>query len=136
MVLVVATALTAECKEYWQLFICQGLLTGLSFGMIYCPIPAIVAQWFKKRRSLASGIISAGASVGGMIIPIVARKLIDLVGYIGALSVQGMAWLMDIFSFKWMMRVIALIGLFMLAIANLVRTLCRARSALAQQRCL
>ena len=122
MILVLATALTAECKEYWQLLVCQGLLTGFACGMIYCPIPAIVAQWFKKRRSLAAGIISAGSSAGGIIIPIVARNLIDLVGHVGALSVQG-AWLMDFFRFKWMMRVIALIELFMLVIANLVRIL-------------
>ena len=120
VILVVATVLTAECKEYRQLLLCQGLLTGFACGMILCPIPAICAQWFKKRRSLASGIVSAGASLGGTIIPIAARKLVELIGYVGELSVQGMR-LMDFFRFKWMMRVIALIELFMLAIANLVR---------------
>ena len=82
MTLVVATVLTAECKEYWQLLLCQGLLTGFSCGMTLCPILAIVAQWFKKRRSLAFGIVSAGASLGGTVIPIVARNLIDLIGYV------------------------------------------------------
>jgi len=82
VILVVATVLTAECKEYWQLLLCQGLLTGFACGMTLCPILAIVAQWFKKRRSLASGIVSAGASLGGTVIPIVARNLIDLVGYV------------------------------------------------------
>jgi len=80
VILVVATALTAECKEYWQFLICQGLLTGLACGMIFCPLPAITAQWFEKRRSLASGVIFAGAPLGGTIIPIVARNLVDLIG--------------------------------------------------------
>ena len=84
MILVLATALTAECKEYWQFLICQGLLTGLACGMIFCPLPAVAAQWFKKRRSLASGVIYAGASLGGIIIPIVARNLVELIGYGGA----------------------------------------------------
>ena len=79
--LVLATVLTAECKEYWQLLLCQGLLSGLACGMIFCPLSAVVAQWFKRRRSLASGIVSAGASLGGTIIPIVARNLVDLIGY-------------------------------------------------------
>ena len=57
--------------------------------MLFCPLPSIVAQWFEKRRSLASGIISAGASLGGTILPIVARILVDLVGYAGAFSAQG-----------------------------------------------
>ena len=130
VILVMATALTAECKEYWQLLICQGLLTGSACGMLFCPIPAICAQWFKKRRSLASGIITTGASLGGTVIPIVARNLVELIGYVGQSSVQGTR-LMDLFRFKWMMRVIALIELFMLAIANLVRVLCQAQPTTA-----
>ena len=86
MILVVATMLTAECKEYWQLLLCQGLLTGLASGMVFCPTHAITAQWFKKRRSLAAGVITTGASVGGTTIPIIARNLIDLVGYASASS--------------------------------------------------
>jgi len=130
VILVVATALTAECKEYWQLLLCQGLLTGFACGMILCPIPAISAQWFEKRRSLASGITATGSSLGGTIIPIAARNLVELIGYASASPVQG-TWLMDFFRFKWMMRVIALIELFMLGIANLVRVLCQAQPTLA-----
>jgi len=126
----VATALTAECKEYWQFLICQGLLTGFACGMIYCPIPAIVAQWFKKRRSLAIGLITAGASLGGTIIPIVARNLVELIGYASASSAPR-TWLMSFFRFKWMMRVIALTELLMLAIAHLVMILCQAQLILA-----
>jgi len=84
VILVVATMLAAECKEYWQFLICQGILTGFACGMIFCPMHAIVAHWFKKRRSLAVGLITAGASLGGTIIPIVARNLVDLVGYVSA----------------------------------------------------
>lgn len=101
VILVVATVLTAECKEYWQLLLCQGLLTGFCCGMIFSPIPAVASQWFKKRRALAFGIMSTGSSLGGTIIPIAASNLIEIIG------------------FKWTMRVIALIELFMLAIANL-----------------
>ena len=130
VILVVATVLTAECNEYRQLLLCQGLLTGFACGMILCPIPAICAQWFKKRRSLVSGIVSAGASLGGTVIPIVARNLVELIGYVSGSPVQG-TWLTDFFRFKWMMRVIALIELLMLAIANLVRVLCQAQPTLA-----
>jgi len=120
VILVVATVLTAECKEFWQLLLCQGLLTGFACGMIFGPLPAIVSQWFKKRRSLAFGVIAAGSSLGGTIIPIAARHLVELIGYVGAQCIQR-AWLIGFFSFKWMMRTIALIELFMLTIANLVR---------------
>ena len=89
---IAATVITAECEKFWQLLLCQGFLIGLSCGMIFGPIPAITAQWFKKRRSLAFGINATGASLGGTIIPIAARNLIELVGYVTALRLQR-AWL-------------------------------------------
>ncbi|KAF9646429.1 MFS general substrate transporter [Thelephora ganbajun] len=101
VILVVATVATAECKEFWQLLLCQGFLTGFSCGMIFGPLPTITSHWFKKRRSLAFGISATGSSLGGAIIPIASSHLIDLVG------------------FKWAMRIIALIVFFLLAVANL-----------------
>ena len=118
VVLVVATLITAECKEFWQLLLCQGFLTGLSSGMIFGPIPAITSQWFKKRRSLAFGINTSGSSLGGVLIPIAASKLIELIGHVRALCVQETR--LTFLRFKWTMRVLALMELFMLTIANLV----------------
>lgn len=80
VILVVAAVLTAECKEFWQLLLCQGILTGVACGMIFGPLPAIVSQWFKRRRSFAFGIVAVGSSIGGTILPIAASKLIGLVG--------------------------------------------------------
>ena len=82
-VLVVACVLTAECRVFWQLLLCQGILTGFACGMIFGSVPAIVSQWFEKRRSLAFGIVAVGSALGGTIIPIAARNLIELIGYVG-----------------------------------------------------
>ncbi|KAF9781198.1 MFS general substrate transporter [Thelephora terrestris] len=101
VILVVATAAIAECKEFWQLLLCQGFLTGISCGMIFGPIPIIISHWFKKRRSLAFGISATGSAIGGTVIPIASSHLVNIVG------------------FKWTIRVIALITFCMLAIANL-----------------
>ena len=81
VVVVVAGVLTAECHKFWQLLLCQGILTGFACGMIFGPVPAIVSQWFEKRRSLAFGIVTTGSALGGTIIPIAARNLIELIGY-------------------------------------------------------
>ena len=118
--LVVAGVLTAECREFWQLLLCQGVLMGFSCGMIYGSLPPIISQWFEKRRSLAYGLVAVGSALGGTIIPIAARNLIELIGYANE-SYAQLARLMSLFSFKWAMRVVALIELFTLAIANLVR---------------
>jgi MCP family monocarboxylic acid transporter-like MFS transporter 10 len=72
---------------------------------------------------LAFGIMSAGTSLGGTIIPIAARNLIDVVGYVKASCVWS-PQLTTLSRFKWTMRIVALIELFVLTVANLVRVLC------------
>lgn len=49
----------------WQLYLTQGLLVGFGIGFLYIPSTAILSQWFKRRRSLANGISSAGSGAGG-----------------------------------------------------------------------
>ncbi|CAE6441775.1 unnamed protein product [Rhizoctonia solani] len=89
IVLVGGTFLTAECKEYWQFLICQGVGVGLASGFLFGPAIAVVSHWFQKRRGLAFGIIASGASIGGTVIPITVRKLIPLIGFQWAMRVIG-----------------------------------------------
>ncbi|KAJ7500229.1 major facilitator superfamily domain-containing protein [Mycena galericulata] len=85
--------LVAECTQYWQFVLCQGVLLGISVGCIYSPCIAAVSHWFKRRRPLAFAIVSFGSSVGGIIYPIIFRNLVPRVG------------------FKWTIRTIAFINL-------------------------
>ncbi|KAK7444102.1 hypothetical protein VKT23_015499 [Stygiomarasmius scandens] len=101
VLLLVATFLVAECTAYWQFLLCQGLATGMACGGFFGPSTAILAQWFRKRRGLALGLFSAGASVGGTVIPIAARSLIPRIG------------------FQWTVRVIGFILFSGLLLANL-----------------
>ncbi|CAE6424726.1 unnamed protein product [Rhizoctonia solani] len=89
VVLVVGTFLTAECKEYWQFLICQGVCVGFASGFLFGPAIAVVSHWFQKRRGLAFGVIASGASIGGTVIPITVRKLIPLIGFQWAMRVIG-----------------------------------------------
>ncbi|KAJ7580900.1 major facilitator superfamily domain-containing protein [Mycena floridula] len=101
ILLVVATLLVAECKVYWQFLLCQGFLIGIACGGIFGPATTVISHWFRKRRGLALGIHATGSSIGGTVIPIVARKLIPVVG------------------FPWTMRILALIVLFFVGLTNL-----------------
>lgn len=80
VLLVVATLLVAECHEYWQLLLCQGFAVGLACGGIVNPTTAVLSHWFKKRLRFALGLMAAGSSLGGTVIPIAARNLLPLVG--------------------------------------------------------
>ncbi|KAG6816511.1 hypothetical protein H0H87_005513 [Tephrocybe sp. NHM501043] len=78
--LVLSTFLIAQCQEYWQFVLAQGVLVGLSCGICFGPVIGIIGHWFHRRRGLVLAINAAGSSVGGTVIPIVARQLIPKVG--------------------------------------------------------
>ncbi|KAH8117270.1 MFS general substrate transporter [Phellopilus nigrolimitatus] len=99
--MIVATFLTAQCTEYWQFVLCQGIAVGLASGVIFGPTIAVISHWFKKRRGMALGIIACGSSIGGTTLPIAFHKLVVEVG------------------FPWTMRIIGFILIFTLGIAIL-----------------
>ncbi|KAK0231186.1 major facilitator superfamily domain-containing protein [Armillaria fumosa] len=101
ILLVLATFLVAECTQYWHFLLCQGFTIGLSCGMVFGPSVGVVGHWFRRRRGIAIGLMSTGASVGGTVFPIITRELIDAVG------------------FPWTMRIIGCILILSLGIANL-----------------
>ncbi|KAI6156986.1 MFS general substrate transporter [Pisolithus tinctorius] len=99
--LVVCTFLTAECKQYWQFFLLQGLFTGLFSGIILPQALSVVSHWFCKKKGMALGIVSAGSSLGGTLFPVAGQNLIPLIG------------------FKWTVRVFGFMMLVSLGIASL-----------------
>ena len=56
--------MTSLCSEYWQIFLAQGVVTGLGFGCLFLPSAIIVAQYFTTKKALAFGIASLGGSLG------------------------------------------------------------------------
>ncbi|EED23495.1 monocarboxylate transporter, putative [Talaromyces stipitatus ATCC 10500] len=80
------------CKEYWQLVLAQGLVVGIGTGMTFIPSVAIVGTYFSTHRSTALGLAATGSSVGGIIYPIVLRRLIVQIGFPWA--VRTMAFIM------------------------------------------
>ncbi|KAL9085922.1 MAG: hypothetical protein Q9165_007405 [Trypethelium subeluteriae] len=62
-------------KEYYQVLLAQGFCVGLGAGAINIPAFAIISSKFTTRRPLALGCASTGASIGGIIFPIMFRRL-------------------------------------------------------------
>ncbi|KAF9254616.1 MFS general substrate transporter [Marasmius fiardii PR-910] len=101
ILIVVATFLIPECKEYWQFLLCQGFAVGFGCGGIYSANVAVVAHWFKLRRGLAMGFVTTGAALGGIFFPVVIRTLVQNVG------------------FPWCMRTLGFVLMTTLGMANL-----------------
>ncbi|KAG1779501.1 MFS general substrate transporter [Suillus placidus] len=99
--LVACTFLIAECMQYWQFFLIQGLGIGVCCGIIVGPALVVVSHWFYKKRGLALSLTAIGASCGSTVFPVVAQSLIPLIG------------------FKWTVRVFGFILIATLGIGNI-----------------
>ncbi|KAM5538087.1 hypothetical protein V8D89_008284 [Ganoderma adspersum] len=96
--LVAATFLNAQCTQYWQFLLCQGIAIGLSCGVIFGILMGTPAHWFKRKIGLALGVMALGSSLGGTLYPIIVKNLIQKIG------------------FQWTMRVLGFIEVALLAV--------------------
>lgn len=85
--------MTSVCTEYWQLFLAQGICTGIGNGLLFCPTLAILPTYFNKKRAMAVGLAASGTTTGGMIIPGIVEALLPRVGFGWTLRVLGLIML-------------------------------------------
>lgn len=65
--LVFAVMMLSLSTKYYQIMLTQGILLGISEGLLYIPSIALVPAWFKKNRGLAIGLSTGGGSIGGVL---------------------------------------------------------------------
>jgi MFS family permease len=98
---VLGLMMTSLGKEYYQIFLSQSVVSAIGCSFLFYPSIAATGTWFLKHRALAFGIITAGSSIGGVILPIMVERLIPTVG------------------FGWAMRITAFLILGLLIFSNL-----------------
>ncbi|KAF2712507.1 MFS general substrate transporter [Pleomassaria siparia CBS 279.74] len=81
--------LLAECKTFWQMVLCCGVLGGATGAMLTTTSLAVVAHWFKARRALSQGIAMVGSSCGGLVIPLILKTTLPRYGYAWSLRILG-----------------------------------------------
>ncbi|KAL4973645.1 major facilitator superfamily domain-containing protein [Aspergillus desertorum] len=106
IIYVFALMMTSLCTRYWQFMLAQGVLVGISTGMLQFPAMAAVSQYFDKKRGAALGLAIAGSSIGGVVFPIALSKMLNS----------------SPISFGWAIRIIAFIMLPMMVISCLTVT--------------
>jgi MFS family permease len=55
----------------------QGLLNGLSMGLLAAPAMAVVGHYFRQKRAIAMGIAVSASSIGGVISPVMLNRLLN-----------------------------------------------------------
>ncbi|KAI0775614.1 MFS general substrate transporter [Trametes elegans] len=89
VLLVFSTFMLSICKEFYQFLLVQGILTGLSYGMLFYPTFAAISTHFLKYRATTVGIAIAGSGVGGVLFPIMYRQLFPQIGFGWAVRASG-----------------------------------------------
>ena len=89
-----AASQAATVGEFQILF---GVIIGVAAGSFYAPLTATATRWFKKHRSLAVALVSAGMGIGSMTLSPFARWLITNYDWRSAmLTLGGLSWLLII----------------------------------------
>ena len=81
VVVVFGYMMTSLCTEYYQFILAHGVCAGLGSGLLYVPALAFVSTSFTTKRPMAVGLTNTGASIGGIIFPILFRKLVPQIGF-------------------------------------------------------
>lgn len=100
LLIVGGTMAQSACSNLWQLVLAQGLCIGVGTGCLAILSVGVPSMWFDTRLPLANGLAACGSGVGGVLFPIVFRRLNAAVG------------------FGWAVRVIGFIALATLGFAN------------------
>ncbi|GFF40604.1 LOW QUALITY PROTEIN: riboflavin transporter MCH5 [Aspergillus udagawae] len=91
VLVIFSVMLTSLCTKFYQFFLAQGILGGISMGLSLAPVLSSTAQYFQKKRAAAMGISIAGSSLGGVIFPIALEQMVY--------SSLGFAWAVRIVGF-------------------------------------
>lgn len=101
VLLMTSQLLLGVCQRYWHFLIVFGILGGLGTSLVFTPSISAIGHFFLAKRGQATGLAAAGGSMGGVIFPLTLQSLFPKIG------------------FAWSTRVVALIDLLLLLLANL-----------------
>ena len=91
-------------KRFWQLCLTQGLMVGLGTGLLFVSSIPVVSQWFRRKRSLAQGICSAGSGIGGVIASATTTPMIENISLAWSLRIMGIMCFIMLFIASCLVR--------------------------------
>ena len=78
---VLGTFMTSISTQYWQLFLAQGVCTGIGNGLLFCPTISLIPTYFSRKRALALACVSCGTATGGLVFPAMVESLLPRIGF-------------------------------------------------------
>lgn len=81
--------LMSRIESVWHLYLFFGIFVGIGMSGLWVPLLSTVARWFTGRRSLMTGIVISGLTIGQMVGPPVISRLIAEYGWRQAYVILG-----------------------------------------------
>lgn len=75
--------------QYWQIFLTQGLCIGFGCGALFIPTMALISRSFVKNRSIAVGLCTCGAPIGGILYTVLFEACLPKLGFAWTARVLG-----------------------------------------------
>lgn len=92
--------LASFATKIWHLYVCQGVIVGVSYAFLFVPASNVIPTWFLKKRAIASGISYGGTGLGGVIYSVSVNATIKRTG-----------------NQRWALRMVGLTTLFAIGIS-------------------
>ncbi len=73
--------LLSRINALWQVYLIWGIPLAMAGSALSIPLISTIPRWFTKSRGVAIGIVSAGFSLGGIGMPLLAQWLISGYGW-------------------------------------------------------
>ena len=83
ILLLIGTFTTSLSATYWQIFLAQGICTGVGMGMTFMPAVAVVGSYFATKKTMALAIAASGAGSGSVVFPAMVQYLTAQIGECG-----------------------------------------------------
>ncbi|KAI8948751.1 monocarboxylate permease-like protein [Xylaria longipes] len=75
--------------EFYQIILTQGIICGIGGAAVFNCATNSALTWFFRNRAAALGIVVAGSSVGGIVLPILMSHLIPRIGFPWTVRILG-----------------------------------------------
>ncbi len=103
---------TSQISAQWQLYLCYGVVAALGMSNAYIPCNMTVVRWFHRKRGLALGLASCGASCGILVVPMLAAFIIEYADWrLGLLTLGAALFIVINIVARFMVRSPELMGL-------------------------
>ena len=81
--------LMSQVHALWHFYLFYGVVIGIGMAGLWIPLLSPIVRWFVGRRSLMTGIVVSGLTVGQLIAPLVISRLVAAHGWRLSYAILG-----------------------------------------------